>query len=66
MGWEEALRESAHLFPKDKKVFQPEELAIAYHIYNLHFGTMKRDVGCGACRRDIITAVKKLAQKYVK
>lgn len=64
--WEEALKESAHLFPMEKKIFPQEEVAIAYHIYNLHFGTMKIDTGCGACRRDVITAVKKLVLKHVK
>jgi hypothetical protein len=66
MSWEQELKDNAHLFPMDKKVFQPDEVALAYHIYNMHFGTMKRDTGCGACRREVVTAVKKLVLKTQK
>jgi hypothetical protein len=63
MDWQEALRQSAHLFPMGKTTFPPDEVALAYVIYNAKFGTSKRDLGCGSCRRDVILAVKKLVQK---
>lgn len=62
-AWEKQIQEHGSLFPMDKKTFQPEEVALAYHIYNLRFGTAKVDSGCGACRREVVTAVKKLALK---
>ncbi len=65
-AWEQQIAEHGHLFPMDKKVFQPEEIALAYHIFNLKNGTMKRDTGCGACRRDVIIGVKKLVERFAK
>lgn len=63
MDWEVILRENQGVFPMSKLTFQPEEVALAYTIYNLKFGTAKRDTGCGACRREVITAIKKAVLK---
>lgn len=43
-----------------KKVWQPEELAHAYVIYNLHTGDSRHDTGCSSCRRSIIKTLKNL------
>lgn len=51
---------------KDKKVWQPEELAITYEIFNLHFGENRVDTGCGSCRRSVINHVRKMYKTLEK
>jgi hypothetical protein len=50
---------------KTKRVWQPEELALTYHIFNLHFGENRKDTGCGSCRRSIISNVRGLYNKLI-
>ena len=48
-----------------KRVWQPDELAITYHIYNLYYGESRRDTGCGSCRRSIISHVRNMYNKMI-
>ena len=48
---------------KDKRVWQPDELAYTYQIYNMHFGENRMDTGCGSCRRSIINHIRGLYSK---
>lgn len=50
---------------KDKRVWQPDELAITYHIYNLYTGESRTDTGCGSCRRSIIANVRGLYSRLI-
>jgi len=45
---------------KTKRVWQPDELAYTYAIYNLYTGENRTDTGCGSCRRSIIANVRGL------
>jgi len=53
-------------FESDKKIWQPEELAVAYLIFNKSTGENRVDTGCGSCRRAVVNRVKKMFQNYVK
>ena len=53
-------------FKTDKKIWQPEEVAVAYAIFNLETGENRRDTGCGSCRRAVVTRVKKMFLQYAK
>jgi hypothetical protein len=53
-------------FLTNKKIWQPEEVAVAYVIFNLETGENRVDTGCGSCRRAVVTRVKKLFLQYVK
>ncbi len=53
-------------FEGDKKIWQPEEVAVAYVIFNLETGENRVDTGCGSCRRAVVTRVKKLFLQYAK
>jgi hypothetical protein len=53
-------------FETDKKIWQPEEVAVAYAIFNLETGENRRDTGCGSCRRAVVTRVKKMFLQYAK
>ena len=64
MTWQELLSEHHTMFNGVKKVWQPEELVIAYKIYNGHYGTNLRDTGCGSCRRSVLAHCHKIAQKF--
>jgi hypothetical protein len=63
-AWEQELRNNLHLFEPVKKVWQPDEMAIAYRVYNGHYGTALRDTGCGSCRRSVLAHCLKIAEKY--
>jgi hypothetical protein len=42
---------------------------MAYRIWNGALGEKhgyKHDTGCGSCRRDVVTGVRKFALQYVK
>ena len=60
-AWEQELRNNLHLFEPVKKVWQPDEMAIAYRVYNGHYGTALRDTGCGSCRRSVLAHCLKIA-----
>lgn len=64
MTWQEELKANLNLFNGNKRQWQPEELAIAYKIYNGHYGTNLRDTGCGSCRRSVLAHCHKIAQKF--
>ena len=69
MTWQEELQANSHLFDGKKSLWQPEELALAYKIWNAaNAGThgFRIDTGCSSCRRAIVSGVVKLAQQYVK
>jgi len=63
-AWEEELIRNINIFAPVKKVWQPEEMAIAYRVYNGHNGTALRDTGCGSCRRSVIAHCLKIAETY--
>jgi len=69
MTWQEELEANLSLFTEAKKFWTPEELAMAYRIWNgAHkdqFGP-RVDTGCSSCRRSIVQGCIKLAQKYAK
>jgi hypothetical protein len=48
-----------------KRIWQPDELAYTYVIYNLYYGENRRDSGCGSCRRSVIAHVRKLYENFV-
>jgi len=59
------LTEHREWFVLNKKVWQPEEMAVIYKIFNLSTGENRRDTGCGSCRRAVVNRVKKLAQEII-
>jgi hypothetical protein len=63
-NWEKLLIDNIDLFVKQRKTWQPEELFIAYEVYNGHYGTKLRDTGCGACRRSVLAHCLKIAETY--
>jgi len=57
------------MFTGTKNLWQPEELAIAYRIWNganAEKHGYRQDTGCSSCRRAIVQGCVKLAQQYVK
>ena len=48
-----------------KRVWQPDELAYTYRIYNLYSGENRSDTGCGSCRRSIIANVRGLYSRLI-
>ena len=66
MNWEEELKANIHLFNRVKRNWQPDEMALAYRIYNGYNGTALRDTGCGSCRRSVLAHLFKLAENYQK
>jgi hypothetical protein len=67
--WEIELTQNLEMFTSDKKNWTPEELQMVYRIWNGALGEKhgyKRDVGCGSCRREVVTGVRKFALQYVK
>ena len=66
MTWEEELKANLTLFDGKKNLWEPEELALAYRIWNgansAQFG-FRKDTGCSSCRRSIVQGCVKLAQK---
>ncbi len=65
MTWQEQLRLHKEKFNGTKNAWHPEEIALAYLIWNeANAGKFppKVDTGCGSCRRAVITGVVKLAQ----
>ena len=68
-AWEIELTHNLEMFTSDKKHWTPEELQMAYRIWNGALGEKhgyKHDTGCGSCRRDVVTGVRRFALKYVK
>lgn len=63
-AWEKELVDNLHLFEPFKRVWQPNEMAIAYRVYNGHYGSALRDTGCGSCRRSVLSHCLKIAEKY--
>jgi hypothetical protein len=67
--WEIELTQNLEMFTSDKKHWTPEELQMVYRIWNGALGEKfgyKNDTGCGSCRRDVVTGVRKFALQYVK
>jgi hypothetical protein len=61
------IEENLALFSNpNKRVWQPEELRIAYQIKNLADGTSVIDTGCSACRRSTVTRARKIVENYLK
>jgi hypothetical protein len=58
MTLEEHFQENGHLFEAVKRVWQPDQLAYAYLLYNLITGENRGDTGCGSCRRAVIAKVR--------
>lgn len=54
------------LFGTPNRIWSPEQLQIAYQIYNLYYNTNKVDTGCGSCRRDTVNSVRGIYQEYLK
>ena len=68
-AWEIELTHNLEMFTSDKKNWTPEELQMAYRIWNGALGEKhgyKHDTGCGSCRRDVVVGVRKFALQYVK
>ena len=66
MTWEEELKVNLHLFTGIKKYWTPEEMQMAYRVWNgAHrdqFGP-RVDTGCSSCRRSIVEGCRKIAEK---
>jgi hypothetical protein len=62
--WEMELIKNKSLFTGDKRHWTPEEMSLAYHIYNSYHGTRLTDTGCGSCRRSVLANVKRIALGY--
>lgn len=65
MTWQEQLRLHKEKFNGTKNTWHPEEITLAYLIWNEANADKfppKVDTGCGSCRRAVITGVVKLAQ----
>jgi hypothetical protein len=62
--WEIDLIKNIHMFSPVKRVWQPDEMALAYRIYNGHYGTALRDTGCGSCRRSVLAHCLKIVENY--
>jgi hypothetical protein len=66
MHWQEKLTLHKDKFDGKKNIWHPEEIALAYQIWNEANADRfpaKVDVGCGSCRRAVINGVIKLAQQ---
>jgi hypothetical protein len=64
MTWQEKLTLHKDKFDGKKSAWHPEEIALAYEIWNeanVDKFPPKVDVGCGDCRRAVINGVVKLA-----
>ena len=62
----ELFEAHGNLFVQGNRVWSPEQLIIAYKIYNLYHNTNKADVGCGSCRRETVNSVRGIYQEYLK
>jgi hypothetical protein len=62
----EAFEANGHLYTPKKRIWTADELALTYHLYNLHWNESRVDTGCGSCRRSIIAHVRKLYENYIK
>jgi len=64
MTWQEKLQLHKDKFDGKKSAWHPEEIALAYEIWNEANADRfqaKVDVGCGSCRRAVINGVVQLA-----
>ena len=66
MDWKEELKLYKSKFDGKKDYWEPEEVALAYRIWNgahaEQFGN-RVDTGCNSCRRTVIIGVMKLAKE---
>ena len=66
MDWKEELKLHKDKFNGKKDYWHPEEVALAYRIWNganaEQFG-YRTDSGCASCRRTVIIGVMKLVNK---
>lgn len=68
-AWEKELEENLELFTGTKNYWTPEEIQIAYRVWNGANGPQfgfKADTGCSSCRRSIVEGCRKIALQYVK
>jgi hypothetical protein len=66
MTWQEELQSNLEMFTDAKKFWTPEELQMAYRIWNGANGEKfgyRQDTGCSSCRRSIVQGCIKLAQQ---
>jgi len=64
MTWQELLTLHKDKFDGKKNMWHPEEIALAYQIWNDAYRDkfpQRVDVGCGSCRRAVINGVVNLA-----
>lgn len=59
-----AIQEALPLLEKPRQVFQPQEMAQIYKIFNLYTGQNRQDGGCGACRTNVVNKVRKIYEEY--
>ena len=52
------------LFDTPKNVWQPNEMAIVYKIYNAYTGLNEIDQGCGGCRQSKVQLVRRAYEEY--
>lgn len=63
----ELIRLNEHLLSRPKGTFQSYEMTIIYLMYNLITGENKKDQGCGACRSNVVSRVRKYYnEQYLK
>jgi len=66
MTWEEELKTNLQLFTTAKNYWTPEEIQMAYRVWNganaSQFGP-RVDTGCSSCRRSIVQGCRKIAEK---
>ena len=68
--WEEELEKHRDWFMTKKNTWQPEEMAIAYFVFNAYHTENtpnfqpRVDTGCPSCRSAVVTGCRKIAAKY--
>jgi len=62
----ELFQQNAHLFETPKNVWQPNEMAEVYKIYNAYTGQNEKDNGCGGCRQSKVQLVRRAYEEYKK
>ena len=64
MDWKTDMAANIGLFDGKKRQWQPDEMQIAYRIYNNYYGSNVIDSGCGSCRRSVLAHCYKIAQRF--
>lgn len=63
---EKKLLANGFLLQHTNRSYAPGELSVLYRVYNDITGELKKDSGCGSCRRQVVSTLHMLYMKLIK